>query len=207
MVSIFTAGAQYVRIVFEYRWIQHMGVYRYVWLLISELFSFILFRFTAFHLVEFNLIHFHSRNVNVMPIFFSVYCFQTGYMLLYLTVLQILAQFCAHLVNTDTAAAIWLMIIIFVWSSVGGYACHIGELPWYLWDAMEYISPQRWLFPVLIASEFSPETLANSASQTLCRSKQVSLIVLWVNNHMQCMTVTNAIYWFTCVRVFFMLIG
>lgn len=95
-------------------------------------------------------------------------------MLLYLTVLQILAHFCAHLVNTDTAAALWLMIILFVWSSVGGYIIHIGELPWYLWDAMEYISPQRWLFPVLIASEFSPETLANSASQTLCRSKQVS---------------------------------
>lgn len=97
----------------------------------------------------------------------------TGYMLLYLTVLQILAQFCAHLVNTDTAAAIWLMLILFIWSSVGGYIIHIGELPWYLWDAMEYISPQRWLFPVLVADEFSPETLANSVSQSLCRSKQV----------------------------------
>lgn len=109
-----------------------------------------------------------------MPIFsFSLFPTPTGYMLLYLTVLQILAQFCAHLVNTDTAAAIWLMIILFVWSSVGGYVIHIGELPWYLWDAMEYISPQRWLLPVLIADEFSQETLANSVSQSLCRSKQV----------------------------------
>lgn len=100
-------------------------------------------------------------------------------MLLYLTVLQILAHFCAHLVNTDTAAAIWLMIILFIWSSVGGYIIHIGELPWYLWDAMEYVSPQRWLFPVLIANEFSQETLANSVSQTLCRSKQVRKLCLF----------------------------
>lgn len=108
---------------------------------------------------------------------YIVFCFQfAGYMLLYLTVLQILTHFCAHLVNTDTAAAILLMLILLIWSSVGGYMIHIGELPWYLWDAMEYISPQRWLFPVLIANEFSQETLANSASQQLCRSKQVSVI-------------------------------
>lgn len=95
-------------------------------------------------------------------------------MLLYLTVLQILTHFCAHLVNTDMAAAILLLLIMLTWSSVGGYIIHIGELPSYLWDVMEYISPQRWLFPVLVANEFSPETLANSASQQLCRSKQVS---------------------------------
>lgn len=118
-----------------------------------------------------------------MPMFsllLLLFSFPTGYMLLYLTVLQILAHFCAHLVNTDTAAAIWLMIILFIWSSVGGYIIHIGELPWYMWDAMEYLSPQRWLFPVLIASEFSPDTLANSASQTLCRSKQVTKKIVFV---------------------------
>lgn len=100
-------------------------------------------------------------------------------MLLFLTVLQILTHFCAQLVNTNTAATILLMLIMLTWSSVGGYMIHIGELPWYLWDAMEYISPQRWLFPVLIANEFSQETLANSASQQLCRSKQVSFIALF----------------------------
>lgn len=100
-------------------------------------------------------------------------------MLLFLTVLQILTHFCAHLVNSNTAATILLMFIMLIWSSVGGYMIHIGELPWYLWDVMEYISPQRWLFPVLVANEFSQETLANSASQQLCRSKQVSVVALF----------------------------
>lgn len=134
-----------------------------------------------------------------MPIFFSSLVSQTGYMLLYLTVLQILAHFCAHLVNTDTAAAIWLMIITFVWSSVGGYIIHIGELPWYLWDAMEYVSPQRWLFPVLIANEFSPETLANSASQTLCRSKQVSLALKNIKRFTLCGLRCNWFFFLICL--------
>lgn len=174
MVSIFTAKSQHVRIVFKYRWIQHMGVYWYV--------SFFISLFVSMHSIHWNEMKSFSQFVEMSmscPFFLLLFSIPTGYMLLYLTVLQILAHFCAHLVNTDTAAAIWLMIIILIWSSVGGYVVHIGELPSYLWDVMEYISPQRWLFPILIASEFSPETLANSASQTLCRSKQVSLLCLW----------------------------
>lgn len=58
-------------------------------------------------------------------------------------------------------------------TSVGGYSIHIGEIPSYLWF-FEQFSPQRWLLPVILANEFTQETLANTAGQQLCRNKHVS---------------------------------
>lgn len=94
-------------------------------------------------------------------------------MLLYLSVLQMLAHFSAHLLMTRIASSIMLMLWILVTASVGGYMIHIGEIPQYLWWS-ESFSPQRWLLPVIIAEEFSLETLANTAGQQLCRNKHVS---------------------------------
>lgn len=95
-----------------------------------------------------------------------------GYMLLFLTVLQMLSLFCTHLLITRTAASILLMLFILAITSVGGYTIHIGEIPSYLWWS-ETFSPQRWLLPIIISDEFSQETLANTAGQQLCRNKHV----------------------------------
>lgn len=95
-------------------------------------------------------------------------------MLLFLSVLQILAHFCSHLVNTKTASSILLMLIILAITSVGGYSVHIVEIPPHMWW-LEKFSPQRWLLPVIIANEFTEKTLANAAGQQLCRNKHVSI--------------------------------
>lgn len=97
-------------------------------------------------------------------------------MLLFLTVLQALAHFCSHLLITKVASSILLMVIILALTSVGGYVIHIGEIPPYLWWG-ETFSPQRWLLPVIIANEYTQETLANTAGQQLCRNKHVSILV------------------------------
>lgn len=101
--------------------------------------------------------------------------------MLYLTVFQMLAHFCSHLLMTRTASNIFLMLWILAVASVGGYIIHIGEIPQYLWWS-ETFSPQRWLLPVIIADEFSHETLENTVGQQLCRNKHVnnecSLILL-----------------------------
>lgn len=95
-----------------------------------------------------------------------------GYMLLYLTVLQMLTLFCTHLLMTRTAASIFLVLLMLAITGVGGYVIHIGEIPSYLWWS-ESMSPQRWLMPIVMADEFSQETLSNTAGQQLCRNKHV----------------------------------
>lgn len=94
-------------------------------------------------------------------------------MLLYLTVLQMLTLFCTHLLITRTAASIFLVLLMLAITGVGGYVIHIGEIPSYLWWS-ENLSPQRWLMPIVMADEFSQETLSNTAGQQLCRNKHVS---------------------------------
>lgn len=106
--------------------------------------------------------------------------FAIGYMLLFLTVLQMLALFCTHLLMTRTAASILTMLCILAITSVGGYIVHIGEIPSYLWWS-EALSPQRWLLPVIVAEEFSQKTLSNTAGQQLCRNKHVSCHFACIN--------------------------
>lgn len=96
-------------------------------------------------------------------------------MLLYLSVLQMLTHFAAHLLMTRIASSIFVVLSMMAMASVGGYMVHIGEIPQYLWWS-ESFSPQRWLLPVIVADEFSQETLANTAGQQLCRNKHVSLV-------------------------------
>lgn len=96
---------------------------------------------------------------------------------MYLTVLQILTHFCAHLMNTSTASSILLVLIILAIESVGGYIVHLAHIPMYLYWS-EILSPQRWLLPVLLANEFDHNTLANTYGQQMCRQKHVSILQL-----------------------------
>lgn len=93
-------------------------------------------------------------------------------MLLYFVVIQSITLFCSHLFTTSTISATITIIIIYLTTSVGGYVLHIQEIPFY-WKWMEYVSPERWIYPVLLVNEFSHDTLTNSATQQLCRNRQV----------------------------------
>lgn len=94
-------------------------------------------------------------------------------MLLYLTVIQTLALFCAHLAATKVSATLLNILITLALTSVGGYSVHSRNISstksW-----LQLLSPEKWLLPVLVADEYSPETLANSAGLQLCRNKQVA---------------------------------
>ncbi|EDW84740.1 uncharacterized protein Dwil_GK14275 [Drosophila willistoni] len=95
-----------------------------------------------------------------------------GYMLLYLTLIQTLALFCAHLLPCMVSASIINSLISLALASVGGYLVHPYNLSKF-WSWLQLVSPQRWLLPVLVQDEYSAETLANSAGLQLCRNKQV----------------------------------
>lgn len=97
-----------------------------------------------------------------------------GYMLLFLTMLQMLAHFCSHLLLTRMASSILLMLFIWMMTAGGGYAIHLLAFPDYLKWWSEILSPQRWILPVILADEFSEETLANTVNQQLCRNRQVN---------------------------------
>ncbi|XP_017482849.1 PREDICTED: ATP-binding cassette sub-family G member 8 [Rhagoletis zephyria] len=95
-----------------------------------------------------------------------------GYMLLYLTVIQTLGLFCAHLMPCKVSASIFNALITLGLTAVGGYAVHPRNLS-KLWSWSQLISAEKWLLPVLVQDEYSAETLANSAGLQLCRNKQV----------------------------------
>ncbi|XP_061391225.1 uncharacterized protein LOC133326610 [Musca vetustissima] len=95
-----------------------------------------------------------------------------GYMLLYLTVIQTLAIFCAHLMPSKVASTILNTLISLGLTAVGGYSVHPKNIS-KIWAWSELISPEKWLLPVLVQDEYSAETLANSAGLQLCRNKQV----------------------------------
>lgn len=97
-------------------------------------------------------------------------------MLLYLTVIQTLALFCAHLLPCKVSATIVNTLISLGLTAVGGYSVHPKNLS-KIWSWSELISPEKWLLPVLVQDEFSMETLANSAGLQLCRNKQVISII------------------------------
>lgn len=96
-----------------------------------------------------------------------------GYMLLYLTVIQTMALFCAHLMPGKVSATIFNTLISLGLTTVGGYSVHPRNLS-KIWGWLQLISPEKWLFPVLVQDEYSMDTLANSAGLQLCRNKQVS---------------------------------
>lgn len=98
----------------------------------------------------------------------------TGYMLLYLILIQSIAIFTTHLLSTKTSSAVFTVFIVTVINSVSGCTIHLSHVPYYL-NWLEYISPQRWLLPILAFEEYSHETLTNIASHQLCRNKQVDI--------------------------------
>uniref|UniRef100_A0A1I8NRM9 ABC transporter domain-containing protein n=1 Tax=Stomoxys calcitrans TaxID=35570 RepID=A0A1I8NRM9_STOCA len=95
-----------------------------------------------------------------------------GYMLLYLTFIQTMAIFCAHLMPSKVSATIFNVLITLGLTAVGGYSVHPKNVS-KIWSWSELISPEKWLLPVLVQDEYSAETLANSAGLQLCRNKQV----------------------------------
>lgn len=95
-------------------------------------------------------------------------------MLLYLTVIQTLALFCAHLMPCKTSSSIFNILIMLGLTAVGGYTVHPQNLS-KIWSWSQLISPEKWLLPVLVQDEYNAETLANSAGLQLCRNKQVNL--------------------------------
>lgn len=96
-------------------------------------------------------------------------------MLLYLTVIQTLGLFCAHLMPGKVSATIFNALITLGLTAVGGYAVHPRNLS-KLWSWSQLISPEKWLLPVLVQDEYSADTLANSAGLQLCRNKQVCVL-------------------------------
>lgn len=93
-------------------------------------------------------------------------------MLLYLIAIQTLALFCSHLVPTKITSSVLTALLGFILISAGGYMVHSSNIPDY-WSWAELISPQKWLFPVLVADEYSQETIANTIGNHLCRNKQI----------------------------------
>lgn len=95
----------------------------------------------------------------------------------YLIVIQTLALFTSHLIATHKIASSVLTIILMmtVNLSVGGYMIHPSDVPDFIkW--LIYLSPQKWLLPVLTRDEYSDETIANAGGLQLCRNKQVMSI-------------------------------
>lgn len=97
-------------------------------------------------------------------------------MMLYLVVVQTLALFASHLVaiHKIVATVITILLMLIVNLSVGGYVVHPSDTPDFIKWLM-YVSPQRWLTPVLTKDEYSEETIASAGGLQLCRNKQVSL--------------------------------
>lgn len=97
-----------------------------------------------------------------------------GFMLLYLMAIQTLSLFASHLLSTHKllASIFTIVVLMIVNFSVGGYSVHPNNIPDYI-NWMEYISPQKWLLPLLTKDEFSDETIASAGGLQLCRNKQV----------------------------------
>lgn len=93
-------------------------------------------------------------------------------MLLYLTLIQTLALFCAHLLPCKASATLVNALLSLALAAVGGYLVHPRNLSKF-WSWLQTASPHRWLLPVLVQDEYSADTLANSAGLQLCRNKQV----------------------------------
>lgn len=95
--------------------------------------------------------------------------------MLYLIVIQTLALFSSHLFSAHKifASVFTVVLMLIVNLSVGGYAVHPSDVPDYIkW--LIFVSPQKWLTPVLTKDEYSEETIASAGGLQLCRNKQVS---------------------------------
>lgn len=96
-------------------------------------------------------------------------------MLLYLIAIQGIAVLASHLFSTKTSSTVFTVLVLLAMTFVGGFSIHMTQIPFYLlW--IQFISPERWILPILVASEYSPETLANTVAQQKCRNKQVCFV-------------------------------
>lgn len=95
-----------------------------------------------------------------------------GFMLLYMTAMQTIGLFFTHLFASTTTAIVWTGLLHLILTCAGGYSVHVRDLATY-WSWLATIAPERWLMPVLVADEYSPEAIASTAELQLCRNKQV----------------------------------
>lgn len=105
-----------------------------------------------------------------------------AYMLLYLTVVNSTAGLGAHMLPTATAAGVFTAFFMLLNTYSGGYCIHLRQIPIY-WSSIHIISPQRWLLPLLLADEYSADTLANTVANQLCRNKQVRRLHFPIKYH------------------------
>lgn len=94
----------------------------------------------------------------------------------YLIVIQTLALFSSHLIATHkiVSSVLTIILMMIVNLAVGGYMIHPSDVPDFIkW--LIYLSPQKWLLPVLTRDEYSDETLSNAGGLQLCRNKQVNV--------------------------------
>lgn len=106
-------------------------------------------------------------------------------MLLYLNCLQIFVIFFVYTIPASNFATIFAGILLMAIFMVCGYTVHFNDLTIYTtW--LEYVSPTKWLFPIILNREFSVEAIASNAGNILCRNKQVSKITVndfWINKN------------------------
>lgn len=87
--------------------------------------------------------------------------------------LQTISAFITYLTTSNNLLATSLLaIMIMILSSVGNYMVHPQNIPNYLtW--LSFISPQKWLLPLLTKDEYSELATASYGGLQLCRNKQV----------------------------------
>ncbi|XP_018335601.1 ATP-binding cassette sub-family G member 8 [Agrilus planipennis] len=95
-----------------------------------------------------------------------------GYMLLYLSCVQILLTAFYYLIPFSNAATLVSSFVITSLFLSCGYTIHVRDIPFYF-QWIQYISPSTWLMPYIIRKELTPEAISSSMSTQLCRNKQV----------------------------------
>jgi hypothetical protein len=97
-------------------------------------------------------------------------------MLLYLITLQTLSAFITYSVTSNNILGTIITILsIMVLSSVSNYMVHPKNIQNYLFW-LSYISPQKWILPLLTKDEYSEQATSGFGGLQLCRNKQVCFI-------------------------------
>lgn len=106
------------------------------------------------------------------PANFDALYLYLGNMLLYLVCLQIFTMLFVYTLPVSNFATILSGLCLMAMFMVSGYTIHFNDLTIYT-NWLEWISPTKWLLPILLNKEFSPEAIASNSMNVLCRNKQV----------------------------------
>lgn len=101
----------------------------------------------------------------------SIYIY-TGYMVLFLNALHMMTLFTSNLFSKRISATVFLGVIISFLSIFGGFTLKPQNVSKYMkW--IYWVTPEKWLLPVLVDVENDEANLATLMNSQLCRSKQV----------------------------------